>query len=65
MPQQQGAKGKKLLQRKQQLLSWWNPSLYRHEIFISESVYLKKNGLLRAATTDTLLISYGELEGSP
>lgn len=39
--------------------------MYRHEIFISESVYLKKNGLLRAATTDTLLISYGELEGSP
>lgn len=60
-----GSKGKKnYLKESKQLLSWWDLSSYGHEIFISEILHFKRNGLYIRATINILFITNEELEDS-
>lgn len=47
---------KYLNQGTQQPLSWWDPLFYRHEIFVSETLYFKRNVLHTRATTANIFL---------
>ena len=55
---------KNYLKESKQHLSWWDPSFYGLEIFISEILHFKRNGSHIRATINILFVTNGKLEDS-